>query len=80
MYFSFFMLTKIYSIRNSQKLGNKMEIDTGFKAQKREISKADEQKNLKKKNSEGVQKKKWLIEMWKFIKTAVDKASELINY
>ena len=35
-----------------------MEIDTGFKAQKREISKADEQKNLKKKNSEGVQKKK----------------------
>ena len=57
-----------------------MEIDTGFKAQKREISKADEQKNLKKKNSEGVQKKKWLIEMWKFIKTAVDKASELINY
>ena len=74
------MLTSIYSIRNSQRLGNKMEIDRGFKAQKREKSKADKQKNLKKKNSEGVQKKKWLIEMWKFIKTAVDKASELINY
>ena len=57
-----------------------MEIDRGFKAQKREKSKADKQKNLKKKNSEDVQKKKWLIKMWKFIKTAVDKASELINY
>lgn len=57
-----------------------MEIDRGFKTQKREKSKADKQKNLKKKNSEDVQKKKWLIKMWKFIKTAVDKASELINY
>ena len=35
-----------------------MEIDRGFKAQKREKSRADKQKNLKKKNREGVQKKK----------------------